>query len=634
MGRVALVRVSALLALTAACAPAPDTVTTTAPIITNRNLDILFVIDTSSSMRLSQATLEANFPLFMNVLENLPGGLPNIHVAVISTDMGAGDGSISGCTGTGNSGIFQYTARGACTDTTLAPGATFISNVNGVKNYTAADISDVFSCIAALGESGCGFEHQFASVMRALGADGVAAPAENAGFLRQDALLAIVMVTNEDDCSARPGIPLFDATSNLTLASQLGPVTNFRCNEFGHVCNGAAPSRLAPTGMVTDTVTLTGCTSSGCGGLLTPVAEFTARIKALKVDPAKEILVAAITGPTTPYEVHWKNPSTTDTGPWPEISHSCTAQDGSFADPAVRISEWVSAFGPNGFVSSICEPNFMPALQIVANRIGTLLDAGGGTGGSGGGPIPTCEATGFGGRGGSGGSGGAGGSGAGGAAGVAGAGGAAGAAGAGATGAGGAGGAAGGAAGAAGGAAGAAGGAAGAAGGAAGAAGGAAGAVAGAGGSGGRGGVGGAAGSAAGAAGAAGGAAGAAGGAAGAAGGAGGAQSSDAGATDGGGPGSGGSGTAGASGSAGAAGGAAGAAGSAAAGRGGAGPGGAAGGHDASAPDSGGGSGGSTGGDDGCGCQTTGGQAAQPLALAAGLVMASLASRRRRRRLT
>ena len=45
------------------------------------------------------------------------------------------------------------------------------------------------------------------------------------------------MITNEDDCSAAPGVPLFDTGSNFNIASQLGPYRNFRCNEFGHLCD-------------------------------------------------------------------------------------------------------------------------------------------------------------------------------------------------------------------------------------------------------------------------------------------------------------------------------------------------------------------------------------------------------------
>jgi hypothetical protein len=409
----ALLGVMGVLAISACTPDQPDgSSVQTSAAIANRNLDVLFMVDNSSSMQLSQTNLVNNFPKFTDALKALPGGLPNIHIAVISQDMGAGDGSIEGCDSTGgNQGIFQYIARGTCTSTTLQIGNTYISNIGGAANYSATDISTVFSCIAALGETGCGFERPFTSILRALGADGNPVPAENQGFLRSDALLAIVMITNEDDCSARPGIMLYDTNSNLMLTSALGPPQNYRCNEFGHVCNGAKPPRMAPNNDVNATVNLDNCTSSECDGSLVPVSEFVARIKALKTAPGSEVLFAAISGPETPYGVHWKNSSVADTScgqsscPWPEINHSCMASDGSFADPGVRIADAVSAFGVNGFASSICDADFGPPLQAIATRIGTLLAAGGGTGG-GPGPIPSCATTGLGGRGGAGGAGG------------------------------------------------------------------------------------------------------------------------------------------------------------------------------------------------------------------------------------
>jgi len=339
------------------------------PVILNRNVDLLFLVDDSSSMRLSQESLLRNFPVLMSALENMPGGLPNIHIAVVSSDMGAGDGSVPGCDATGGkNGIFQYTARGGCTATGLDPGATFISNIAGVKNY-AGSLPDVFTCIAALGQDGCGFEHQFAAITRALGADGQAAPLENQGFLRPDAYLAIVMITNEDDCSVPAGVPMFDTSANLTLASVLGPPSNFRCNEFGHLCDGAAPGRLAPGGDVSATQAYNNCVSAEGSGYLLTVADTAARIRALKPDPDSQIIVAGISGPETPYGVHWKTPSVNDAGPWPEISHACTAADGSFADPSIRTSQLVREFGANGLLLPICANDFAPALSLIAGKI-------------------------------------------------------------------------------------------------------------------------------------------------------------------------------------------------------------------------------------------------------------------------
>jgi hypothetical protein len=391
--------------------------TETRAVISNRNLDVLFMIDNSSSMLLSQTNLLRNIPIFMKVLEDLPGGLPNIHVAVVSSDMGAGSGQTPSCTTSGDDGIFQSAPRGTCMSTTLLPGATFISNVGGTTNYTAPDIATVFSCIAALGQEGCGFERPFASVLRALGADGRPMPPENQGFLRSDALLAIVLVTNEDDCSARDGsgAALYALENDAQLTSDYGAPNQYRCSEFGHLCDGVRPPRMAPNGQAGDTVTLQNCTSSECDGVLTPVAEVAARIKALKTAPASEILIAAITGPVTPYEVRWAAPSVADTScgmascPWPQIAPSCTAADDSYADPAVRVTQLASLFGANGFVSSICDTDFAPALQQIAGRIGALLQAGGDTGGPPG-RIPSCAVTGIGGQGGGTGSGGVGGS--------------------------------------------------------------------------------------------------------------------------------------------------------------------------------------------------------------------------------
>ena len=214
-------------------------------------------------MRLAQTNLVSSFPAFPIALKAAPQGVPDLHIAIISSDMGAGDGSVAGCDTTGGkNGIFQYTPRGTCTATGLDTGATFISDIGGVRNY-GGRLENVFTCIAALGEGGCGFEHTFASVLRALGADGRGqAPAENQGFLRPDAYLAIVLVTNEDDCSATPGVPLYDTGSNTDVASQLGPPANFRCNEFGHMCNGMHPSRHAPGMDINAMVSYDACISN------------------------------------------------------------------------------------------------------------------------------------------------------------------------------------------------------------------------------------------------------------------------------------------------------------------------------------------------------------------------------------
>src|SRR5262249_24780325 len=120
----------------------------------------------------------------------------------------------------------------------------YIATSAAGSNFTGA-IEDVFSCIAALGVGGCGFEHQLASVRRALGGDpDMPMPTQNQGFLRPDARLGVILITDEDDCSAPNGSDLF-----TTDESTYGPVNSYRCNEYGHLCGGAPPPRDVVSGL-------------------------------------------------------------------------------------------------------------------------------------------------------------------------------------------------------------------------------------------------------------------------------------------------------------------------------------------------------------------------------------------------
>ena len=129
-------------------------------------------------------------------------------------------------------------------------------------------------------------------------------------------------------------------------------------------------------------------------GLLTPVSQFVAQIKALKADPSR-ITVGALVAPAAPYTVAWMPGTGGDIQGelWPSVEHSCGPQggddvnplatdvttDGSFGDPAVRITQWVQAFGDNGLVGSICDDYGLTmgsmASKVLANR-GAPPDAG------------------------------------------------------------------------------------------------------------------------------------------------------------------------------------------------------------------------------------------------------------------
>jgi len=101
-------------------------------------------------------------------------------------------------------------------------------------------VKTAFQCIAKLGTQGCGYEHSLESARRALDPQSNINP----GFLRDDAFLAIVFITDEDDCSAR-NPQLFDPTQ-AALTDPLGPLTSFRCFEFGITCDINDRNKMGP----------------------------------------------------------------------------------------------------------------------------------------------------------------------------------------------------------------------------------------------------------------------------------------------------------------------------------------------------------------------------------------------------
>ncbi len=359
-------------------------------------LDLLFVVDDSGGTSI-QSKLTAQLPGFMHALQNLPGGLPDLHVGVVSADLGAGPDAPAGCTATGDGGQLQTAPRGSCATSTLAHGAAFVSTSDGGPNFSAP-IEQVVSCILPLGTGGCGYGQPLAALARALGADGAPAPGVNQGFLRQDAALGIVIVSALDDCSTASGSDLFATDPNAPgLSDPRGPLTHYRCNRYGHLCTGTgvmlAPPPLGPAPGGPDnagTEQLDGCVSNDQpGGPLTPVTDIVAQIRRLKAAPDDRIAVSAIIGPTTPYGVRWTpagaaNPQSPDEL-WPSVMLSCGAAgdpavnpagmqrstDGSSGEPGVRIAEFVEGF-PHGVFASVCDPSYATALAAVAADLGDV----------------------------------------------------------------------------------------------------------------------------------------------------------------------------------------------------------------------------------------------------------------------
>jgi hypothetical protein len=338
------------------------------PVTVNRDIDILFVIDDSPSMLDKQTNLKNNFPNFINVLNTIEGGLPNVHLGVVSSDMGtkgaldaaAGPGIGSGpgsCSGTGKNGVLQTNGS------TLVTG-NFISdtlNMDGSRttNYSGS-LAGAFSAIASLGAGGCGFEQHIEAAKRALDNN----PA-NAGFMRANAYLALVFIQDEDDCSIAHSTLLGSDTTTL------GPLQSFRCNRFGHVCaqGGTTPDQMNTVGPKGE------CTSNENGTYLTKIADYVTFFKGLKSDDPSKVIVAAISGPTTPYEVELRTPPGGGTA-IPAVAHSCTYQGSigpEVADPSTRLKQFLDQFPNRSTFSTICQQDLSGALIQIAQLLKTVL---------------------------------------------------------------------------------------------------------------------------------------------------------------------------------------------------------------------------------------------------------------------
>jgi hypothetical protein len=172
----------------------PDEFADAAPAQACSQMDILFIVDDSGSMGEEQANLVANFPEFMNVIQNYQtqsGDLLDYHVAVTTT------GRDISYTMDPLPGVFppiQMSEEG--------DNGVFRQDCGMTRRWlerTDTDVAGTFACAAEVGTSGPGIEMPLHSVDLAFGAR--MADNTNTGFLRDDALLAIVILTDEDDCS-------------------------------------------------------------------------------------------------------------------------------------------------------------------------------------------------------------------------------------------------------------------------------------------------------------------------------------------------------------------------------------------------------------------------------------------------
>ena len=360
-------------------------------------VDILFMVDNSGSMGAMSDELKHRFGQFFSVFDQLAkdSDYVDLQIGVVTSDFGAGLGKNScGASPGGQRGRLQAIGQFADNGCRAPMGANFIkytftADGKGIHNLPPGQtLADTFTCMASVGSTGCGYEHQLESVYAALH-DNLP---ENAGFLRDDALLVIVFLTNEDDSSAPPDTPMFE--DGQAAEALYGYPDSFRSTRFGVMC-GTPPSLVAYQDSGGPLANCQAATSPP--GLEYPVSRYIdlftkpAAEGGLKTNAADVILVG-IDAPADPVQIILSNPAILGGEPYfpcglinegstppcvPVLQHSCQnpKQPVFFGDPAVRLNTVINA-APIHKIASICDSDYSGALADIGNLVVSSLKPG------------------------------------------------------------------------------------------------------------------------------------------------------------------------------------------------------------------------------------------------------------------
>jgi hypothetical protein len=367
-------------------------------------VDLLFAIENSPG-GVYQTELTAQFPVLAKVLDDFGRASPaDYHIGVVTSDMGAGQFNLGGgqCHPGGDGGKLQALGAGHAANC-IAPtgGLNFVDydQLTGTNNLPAGqDLATTFTCMATVGDRGCGFESQLESVYAALHDP----PVENQGFLRDDALLVVLWVADEDDnCSAPPDSDLFDPALNAAPPNGFGPLLSYRASEYGVMCPFMGVDQLLPYAFSGGNLqpgchpapningNLVGQPPLGEGKCY-DVSRYIDFFASVKAEPS-DVILAGIIGPTVDVETLTVNPNPQPPGPYAPctgpvdgkscavvLQHSCIdPQNTSFiADPAVRISAVINSVQKNQITSLCDQPGYKSVLQALGQLIISNIESG------------------------------------------------------------------------------------------------------------------------------------------------------------------------------------------------------------------------------------------------------------------
>lgn len=201
-----------------------------------KKVDLLFVIDNSGSMADEQINLISSFPGFVAEMQSKLVNTESYHVGIITSDSNQYNGP--GCNFIG--ALVNRTGGANSSNAVCGPYA-------AGKNWMseADDLATKFACAGQVGTGGSGNEQPMYAMLQAVHPQYQQPGACNEGFIRPDALLVVVIITDEEDdhevngCNQlpQPGSPGEPITwfndlvaikdgieTNIVVLSLVGPV--------------------------------------------------------------------------------------------------------------------------------------------------------------------------------------------------------------------------------------------------------------------------------------------------------------------------------------------------------------------------------------------------------------------------
>lgn len=326
-------------------------------------LDFLFVIDSSQSMCQEQDNLTRNFAAFAGLFDEL-GSAADYRIAVTSMDMRDPDQRGRFLAAPAEP-VETRTCRGVVPATADCPAdlPTILRSGREGNIEDAADLRRKFRCLATLGTQGNGIEMGLESMRLALSCDGPNAerfgeccrdgqydpaclPTEEPEFLRPDATLVVVFISDENDCSqpnANPAASSLAICKYGTRDSDGDSVPDgFRdpllCAGDPAACYAVECGDLDPATCRATRCLIDDREQNNCEWQrerLTPVDDYVRFLKGLKAQPNESVVVASIVGERA-YTHTGRLPVQFEAGGAPE---GCLPDSVDAFDPAVHLSE-------------------------------------------------------------------------------------------------------------------------------------------------------------------------------------------------------------------------------------------------------------------------------------------------------